>query len=95
MSASLYPPIAYGSTNGDARRFAACAGSIPSVDLVHIPRFRQEIVRDPDDTDLQVQLGMAQFKAEDYETARASLQRAFDAGNRHLVVGTSAPAPGG
>jgi Tfp pilus assembly protein PilF/TolB-like protein len=61
---------------------AACAGSIPSVDPVDIPRLQQEVAADPGDTDLQVQLGMAQFKAEDYETARASLQGAVDAGNR-------------
>lgn len=61
---------------------AACAGSIRSVDPVDIPRLQQEVANDPDDTDLQVQLGMAQYKAEDYETARASLQGAVDAGNR-------------
>ena len=60
---------------------AACAGSLPDVSPVDIPRLQQEIANNPDDSNLQVQLGMAQFKAEDYEAARVSLQSAVDAGN--------------
>lgn len=60
---------------------AACAGSIPDVEPVDIPRLQQEISTRPDDTDLQVQLGIAQFKAEDFEAARVTLQSAVEAGN--------------
>lgn len=60
---------------------AACAGGLPEVEPVDIPRLEQEVAATPDDTDLQVQLGMAQYKASDYEAARTALQTAIDAGN--------------
>lgn len=60
---------------------AACAGSIPDVSPVDIPRLQQAVASNPDNSDLQVQLGMAHFKAEDHEAARVSLQSAVDAGS--------------
>lgn len=60
---------------------AACAGSIPEVAPVDIPRLQQEVADSPEDTDLQIQLGMAQYRAQDYEAARVTLQGAVDAGN--------------
>jgi tetratricopeptide (TPR) repeat protein len=60
---------------------AACAGGLPDVEPVDIPRLEQEVAATPENTDLQVQLGMAQYKATDYEAARTSLQTAIDAGN--------------
>jgi len=60
---------------------AACAGGLPEVEPVDIPRLEQEVAATPEDTDLQVQLGMAHYKATDYEAARTSLQTAIDAGN--------------
>lgn len=59
---------------------SACA-SLPEVEPVDIPRLQQEIAESPTDTDLQVQLGMAQFKASEFEAARTTLQGAVDAGN--------------
>ncbi len=53
----------------------------PDVSPVDIPRLQQAVASNPDNSDLQVQLGMAHFKAEDHEAARVSLQSAVDAGN--------------
>ncbi|MEQ9399720.1 MAG: CsgG/HfaB family protein [Longimicrobiales bacterium] len=58
-----------------------CAYSIPEVDPADIPRLETAVASNPDDTGLQVQLGMAQFKAENYSGARATLTAAVDAGN--------------
>jgi len=52
---------------------SGCATGLPEVDPVDIPRLQQATAATPDDTDLQVQLGMAQFKATDYEAARTAL----------------------
>jgi Tfp pilus assembly protein PilF len=60
---------------------SACAGSLPDVGPADIPRLQQEVAASPEDTNLQVQLGMAQFEAGDHETARTTLQAAVDAGN--------------
>jgi tetratricopeptide (TPR) repeat protein len=60
---------------------AACAGGIPEVEPVDIPRLEQEIAADPLKTDLQVQLGMAQFKDRNFEAARSTLQAAREAGD--------------
>ena len=60
---------------------AACATGLPEVQPIDIPRLEQEIAASPDDLGLQVQLGMAQFKALDYEAARGTLQGAVDAGD--------------
>ncbi|MDA0327910.1 MAG: hypothetical protein O2958_02690 [Gemmatimonadetes bacterium] len=60
---------------------SACAGGLPEVQPVDIPRLQQEVAASPDNSNLHVQLGMAHFKATDYEAARVSLQRAVDAGN--------------
>lgn len=60
---------------------SGCATGLPDVEAADIPRLQQEVAAAPQDTDLQVQLGMAQFKAGDYETARSTLQEAVDAGN--------------
>jgi hypothetical protein len=46
-----------------------------------IPTLEQEIAASPEDTDLQVQLGMAQFEAGEHDAARTTLQAAVDAGN--------------
>lgn len=59
----------------------ACAHGIPEADPADIPRLREAVEANPQDTDLQVQLGMAQYKAEDYEQARTILQSAVEAGN--------------
>lgn len=64
-----------------AATFGACAYSMPEVDPADIPRLEREIAADPIDTNLQVQLGMAQYKAEDYDAARATLTSAVEAGN--------------
>ncbi len=60
---------------------SACAGGLPNVEPVDIPRLEQAVAAAPQDTDLQVQLGMARFKDADYEGAQAALQGAVDAGN--------------
>lgn len=60
---------------------SACAGTLPEVEPVDIPRLQQAISASPDNTDLQVQLGMAQFKAGDFESSRSTLQAAREAGN--------------
>jgi Tfp pilus assembly protein PilF len=60
---------------------SACAASLPDVGPADIPRLQQEVAAAPEDTDLQVQLGMAQFEAGDNEAARTTLQAAVDAGN--------------
>lgn len=60
---------------------SACAAGLPDVEPADIPRLEQESAADPENTDLQVQLGMARFKAGDYEAARVPLQAAVDAGN--------------
>jgi tetratricopeptide (TPR) repeat protein len=54
---------------------------LPEVGPGDVPRLQQEVASSPDDTDLQVQLGMAQFAAGEHEAARTTLQRALDAGN--------------
>lgn len=59
---------------------SACAG-MPEVEPVDIPRLEQAVAAAPGDTDLQVQLGMARFKASEFESARTVLQSAVDAGN--------------
>jgi len=60
---------------------SACATSIPRVGPADIPRLQQEVAAEPGNTDLQVQLGMAQFEAGEFEAARTTLQAAVDAGN--------------
>lgn len=60
---------------------SACAAALPDVSPADIPRLQQEVAASPEDTNLQVQLGMAQFEAGDHETARTTLQGAIDAGN--------------
>jgi tetratricopeptide (TPR) repeat protein len=60
---------------------SACAASLPDVGPADIPRLQQEVAAAPEDTNLQVQLGMAQFEAGDHETARVTLLGAVDAGN--------------
>jgi TolB-like protein len=60
---------------------SACAAGLPEVEPVDIPRLEQEVAAAPQNTDLQVQLGMARYKAADYEAARSVLQAAVDAGN--------------
>ncbi len=59
----------------------ACAGTLPEVGPTDIPLLQQRVATSPGDTDLQVQLGMAQFKAGDYEAARNTLRAAREAGN--------------
>ena len=60
---------------------SACAAGMPRVDPADIPRLEREIAADPQNTDLQVRLGMARFEAEEYDQALATLQAAVDAGN--------------
>lgn len=60
---------------------SGCASGLPDVQAADVPRLQQQVQTSPDDTDLQVQLGMAQYKSGDYETARTTLQGAVDAGN--------------
>ena len=60
---------------------SACAAGLPDVGPADIPRLEREVAASPEDTDLQVQLGMAQFEAGEHEAARTSLQGAVDAGN--------------
>ncbi|HUF76490.1 MAG TPA: tetratricopeptide repeat protein [Longimicrobiales bacterium] len=60
---------------------AACATGLPDVGPADIPRLQQEVAASPEDTGLQVQLGMAQFEAGEYETARMTLQDAVEAGD--------------
>jgi len=60
---------------------SACAAGMPRVDPADIPRLEREIAANPQNTDLQVQLGMAQFEAETFDQALATLQAAVDAGN--------------
>ena len=61
---------------------SACATGLPDVGPADIPRLQQEVAASPEDTELQVQLGMAQFEAGDHETARTTLQQAVEAGNQ-------------
>jgi len=60
---------------------SACATALPDVGPADIPRLQQEVAAAPGDTDLQVQLGMAQFEAGEFEAARGTLQGAVDGGN--------------
>jgi len=60
----------------------ACAYSVPEVNPTDIPRIRQELAADPENTDLMVQLGMGQFKTGDFTSALGSLQGAVDGGQR-------------
>ena len=60
---------------------AACAAGFPDVGPADIPRLQQEVAASPQATDLQVQLGMAQFEAGEHEAARSTLQGAVDAGD--------------
>ncbi|MDX1495575.1 MAG: tetratricopeptide repeat protein, partial [Longimicrobiales bacterium] len=45
-----------------------------------VPRLEQAVAASPGNPDLRVQLGMAQFKAGDYESARDNLSVAVEAG---------------
>ena len=58
-----------------------CAFSIPEADPADIPRLEEMLTADPENAALQVQLGMAQFKGEDFAAARTNLQAAVDAGD--------------
>ena len=58
-----------------------CAFSIPEADPADIPRLEEMLTADPENTTIQVQLGMAQFKGEDFEVSRGNLQAAVDGGN--------------
>lgn len=60
---------------------SGCATGVPDVRPADIPRLQQEVAASPDDTDLQVQLGMAQFKAGEYEVASQTLGQAVEEGN--------------
>jgi len=60
---------------------SGCAYAIPQVDPADIPRLQSEIAASPENTDLQVRLGMAQYLADDFDQALATLQGAVDAGN--------------
>lgn len=59
----------------------ACATGLPDVEAVDVPRLEQAVAASPEDTDLQVQLGMAQFKAGDLDAAEVNLQAAIESGN--------------
>lgn len=61
---------------------SACAAGMPRVDPADIPRLEREVAANPENTDLQVQLGMAQFQAESYDQALRTLQAAVGAGNQ-------------
>lgn len=65
---------------------SGCASGFPRVGPADVPRLEAEVAASPDDTDLQVQLGMARYAAGDYEAARATLQGAVDAGNESSVA---------
>lgn len=58
-----------------------CAYRVPEVDPADIPRIEEALAQDPENTDLMVQLGMAQYKAKDYEAALNTLEGAVEAGN--------------
>ena len=60
---------------------AACAAGLPDVGPADIPRLQREVAASPQDTDLQVQLGMAQLAAGEHDAARSTLQGAVEAGN--------------
>jgi curli biogenesis system outer membrane secretion channel CsgG len=60
---------------------AGCAAGLPDVSPADIPRLEQEVAASPENTSLQVQLGMAQFEAREFETSRTTLQGAVEAGN--------------
>ena len=60
---------------------SGCAFSIPEASPADIPRLEQMLEADPENTDIQVQLGMAQFRRGDFEASRAALQAAVDGGN--------------
>lgn len=65
---------------------SGCAYAIPEVSPIDIPRLISEVSANPDDTDLQVQLGMAQYKAEEFDQALTTLQAAVDAGNESGIA---------
>jgi tetratricopeptide (TPR) repeat protein len=60
---------------------SACATGLPRVDAGDLPRLQQEAAASPGNTGLQVQLGMAQFKAGEHEAARTTLEAAIEAGD--------------
>lgn len=80
--ATYPPPLARAVVLLLALAASACATGMPQVDPADIPRLEQEIAANPQDTDLQVRLGMAQFRAEQYDQALKTLQTAVDAGNQ-------------
>lgn len=59
---------------------SACATATADVQPVDIPRLEQAVATSPDDTGLRVQLGVAQFKAGEFEAARENLSSAVEAG---------------
>ena len=80
---------------------SACAAGLPDVEPVDIPRLEQRVAGSPDDTDLQVQLGMAQFKNSDFAEEQAILENrwsnvlaflAYGRGLRELDQGNYAAA---
>lgn len=60
---------------------SACATGVPEVEPADIPRLEQAVAASPDDTGLQVQLGMARFMAGEHEAARDALRSAVEAGD--------------
>jgi Tfp pilus assembly protein PilF/TolB-like protein len=60
---------------------AACASGLPNVQPADLPRLESEARANPTDTDLQVQLGVAQYRAGNLEDARETLDAAVEAGN--------------
>ncbi len=81
MTPALRPTARHAAIFAAAFGLAGCASALPDVSPADIPRLQQEVAAAPDNTDLQVQLGMAQFEAGDFETARTTLRGAVDAGN--------------
>lgn len=65
---------------------SGCAHSIPEADPADIPRIQNDLARNPDNTDLQVELGMAQYKAGAFDRAVLALESAIDAGNESAVA---------
>lgn len=60
---------------------SGCAFSIPEASPADIPRLERMLAADPENTNIQVQLGMALFKGDQFEASRVALQGAVDGGN--------------
>lgn len=66
---------------GAALVLASCATGVPDVGPADIPRLSAEVTERPDDLELRVRLGIAQYRADAHDAALASLRIAVEDGH--------------